>query len=451
MSTNFKCGIKHGRTHCKIGYCSKWGWCSFSDYSKKFQQPLYSENTCKNGSLVKPVDLGSTCRMAGANGYCGIDSRKKHCATGFCNRTGRCTAGPNRFDQLEYSGGTCVNGIKVKPPLRKFYYDSCNFTKNSRCGKGHGNTICNSGYCDYWGYCTKSSSAEHKKWQQKEFAASACKPSLVKPVDLGSTCRMAGANGYCGIDSRKKHCATGFCNRTGRCTAGPNRFDQLEYSGGTCVNGIKVKPPLRKFYYDSCNFTKNSRCGKGHGNTICNSGYCDYWGYCTKSSSAEHKKWQQKEFAASTCKPSLVKPVDLGSACRMAGANRQCGIDSRWKHCATGFCNRTGWCEAGPRRFDQLEYSEGTCVNGIKVKPNFGKFYYDSCNFTRNNRCGKGHGNTICNSGYCDYWGYCTKSSSAEHKKWQQKEFAASTCKPSLVNLSWQSERQARRINLFSS
>merc|ERR1711937_301301 len=57
----------------------------------------------------------------------------------------------------------------------------CNVSKNGRCGKAFGNTICAWGYCSRWNWC--GTSALHKSTHQAEFdAKKACMKKKEKKV-----------------------------------------------------------------------------------------------------------------------------------------------------------------------------------------------------------------------------------------------------------------------------
>ena len=237
----------------------------------------------KMKSELMAVDLKSVCIIS-KNGRCGKDYGKTTCASGFCSPWGWCGNGTahKRNHQAAYSFASC-----------KDKESSCNLSKNGRCGKDYGKTICESGFCSQWGWC--GTTAAHKSNQQAAYSATACK-------DKKPSCNLS-KNGRCGKEYGKTICASGFCSQWGWCGTGAahKRNHQAAYSATAC----KDKKP-------SCNLSKNGRCGKEYGKTICASGFCSQWGWC--GTGAAHKRNHQAAYSATACKKEapVKSAIDLG-------------------------------------------------------------------------------------------------------------------------------------------
>merc|ERR1711904_621145 len=188
-----------------------------------------------------------------------------------------------------------------KPAPKKPTGTPCNrMSKNGRCGKAFGNTICNGVWCSKWNWC--GTSALHKSTMQKAFSlgnfkACAKKAPVKKPVGKKPPVK---------------------------------------------------KPVGKKVAGTPCNrMSKNGRCGKAFGNTICNGVWCSKWNWCGLS--ALHKSTMQKPFSmgnfAHCVKPGKPKPKvpvkgKAGVPCTRMGKNGRCGKAFKNTICYKSYCSK---------------------------------------------------------------------------------------------------------------
>ena len=177
----------------------------------------------------------------------------------------------------------------------------------------------------------------------------------------------------------------------------------------------------------NCNLSKNGRCGKSFGNTICVAGYCSKWNWC--GTSALHKRTHQPAFDA---KPACAskKPLPKKKACNVS-KNGRCGKHFGSTICPAGYCSRWNWCgtSALHKSTHQPAFdAKAACKKAVKkvekkLVKKAGAKKSAKCNVSKNGRCGKSFHNTICAYGYCSKWNWC--GNSALHKSTHQPAFDA--------------------------
>merc|ERR1712151_89889 len=102
-------------------------------------------------------------------------------------------------------------------------------------------------------------------------------PVQKKPVKAGS-CNIS-KNGRCGVPFGNTRCAWGYCSKGNWGGAPPQHkathqaaFDASPH----CTKKAAKKQP-------KCNLSKDGKCGKAHGGTICPVGWCNKQGVCGTS------------------------------------------------------------------------------------------------------------------------------------------------------------------------
>merc|ERR1712072_730834 len=198
---------------------------------------------------------------------------------------------------------------------------SCNLSKNGRCGVPFGNTRCVWGFCSKWNWC--GTTAKHKATHQPAFDAS---PHCTKKSAKKQPKCNLSKDGKCGKAHGGTICPVGWCNKAGTC--GTDKMHkatmQRDFSASKLCSAkahmkrkIKkaakkaakkkwkevvkkvTKKPVKKVVKKAaakCNLSKNGRCGPKFGNTICPKGYCSKWWWC--GTSALHKSTHQVKYDA---------------------------------------------------------------------------------------------------------------------------------------------------------
>merc|ERR1711862_1066689 len=112
----------------------------------------------------QPVKAGS-CNLS-KNGRCGAKFGNTRCAWGFCSKFNWCgtTAQHKATHQPAFDASPhCTKKAAKKQP-------KCNLSKNGKCGKANGGTICPVGYCSKAGTC--GTDKMHKATKQIAYSAS---------------------------------------------------------------------------------------------------------------------------------------------------------------------------------------------------------------------------------------------------------------------------------------
>merc|ERR1712072_1133563 len=116
-------------------------------------------------------------------------------------------------------------------------------------------------------------------------------PVQKKPAKAGS-CNLS-KNGRCGVPFGNTRCVWGFCSKWNWCgtTAKHKATHQPAFDASPhCTKKAAKKQP-------KCNLSKDGKCGKAHGGTICPVGWCNKAGTC--GTDKMHKAEAQRDFSAS--------------------------------------------------------------------------------------------------------------------------------------------------------